>query len=142
MAFALSLVGSVGAGIVGFGFARFLARDWVSARIPARLHRWDERLERRGLQTVIWIRLLLFLMPLAHWALGVSRVRFGPFVLGSAIGFVPGIAALTYLGEGLGEWMQGREAGRWELFGAAAVALYLLFRLARQALRADAAGDR
>jgi uncharacterized membrane protein YdjX (TVP38/TMEM64 family) len=132
LAFGLSLLGSIGAGIVGFGFARFLARDWVSQRVPERLHRWDERLEQRGLQTVIVIRLALFLMPLAHWALGISRVRFAPFVLGTAIGFIPGIAALTYLGEGVADWAQGQPPSTWPVVGACAVALYLLLRWMRR----------
>ena len=142
LAFALSLLGSIGAGIVGFGFARFLAREWVSQRIPERLHRWDERLEHRGLQTVILVRLLLFLMPLAHWALGVSRVRFTPFVFGTAVGFVPGIAVLTYLGEGIADWISGRSSGGFSLVAGGAVALYLGLRLMRRYRRAGAQPDR
>ena len=140
VAFSLSLLGSIGAGAIGFGFARFLARDWVSRRIPQRLHRWDERLERRGLQTVILVRLLLFLMPPAHWALGISRVRFGPFLAGTAIGFIPGIAALTYLGESLGGWIGGRPWDPWPLV-AVAVVLYALYRVVRRARRTSASSD-
>ncbi len=36
-AFALSMIGTMSASVVGFSFARFVAKDWVSARIPARL---------------------------------------------------------------------------------------------------------
>ena len=122
--------------------ARFLAREWVSQRIPERLHRWDERLEHRGLQTVILVRLLLFLMPLAHWALGVSRVRFTPFVLGTAVGFVPGIAVLTYLGEGIANWISGRSSGGFSLVAGGAVALYLGLRLMRRYRQAGAQPDR
>lgn len=108
LAFVLSLVGSVGAGIVGFGFARYVARDWVERRLPARLRRYDERLAEHGLRTVIVVRLTLFLFPPAHWLLGLSRVRFAPFVIGSAIGFVPGVATLAFLGGGLVEWLLGQ----------------------------------
>ena len=38
-AFALSMAGTMSASVVGFSFARFVARDWVSARIPARLRK-------------------------------------------------------------------------------------------------------
>jgi hypothetical protein len=36
------------ASIVGFSFARFMARDWVSTGIPARFRKYDEALARRA----------------------------------------------------------------------------------------------
>ncbi|MCP4003861.1 MAG: TVP38/TMEM64 family protein [bacterium] len=113
--FLLSWLASVGAGIVGFSFARFLGRDFVETRLPKGLHRYDRRLATKGLQTVILIRLTLFLAPPAHWLLGLSQVRFSSFVIGSALGFIPGIALLTYLvvfvGETLGDWIADRPPG-------------------------------
>jgi uncharacterized membrane protein YdjX (TVP38/TMEM64 family) len=142
LALTLSLIGSVGAGVVGFGFARFLARDWVSQRIPQRLHRWDARLEERGLQTVILVRLVLFLMPPAHWALGISRVRFAPFLLGTTIGFIPGVAALTYLSRGIVDWLRDQPDGRWQAFAIAAGAVYVLYRIVRSLRGSGAQSDR
>jgi len=121
--FVLSWLGSIGAGIVGFSFARYLGRDYVKDRLPARLHRYDQRLAERGLRTVIIVRLTLFLAPPAHWLLGLSKVRFGAFVLGTALGFLPGIALLTFLvatvGQSLGEYLANRPPGYW--IGAAVV---------------------
>ena len=57
LAFLLSWAGSIGAGVVGFGFARSLGRDWVQARLPDRLRGYDQRLAERGLTTVIVVRL-------------------------------------------------------------------------------------
>ena len=107
LAFGLSWIGSIGAGIVGFSFARWVGRDWIEERLPERLRAYDRRLEEHGLTTVIVVRLLFFLAPPAHWALGLSRVRFAPFVLGTAIGFVPGIALLTFVGPQLFDFMSG-----------------------------------
>jgi uncharacterized membrane protein YdjX (TVP38/TMEM64 family) len=133
-AFALSLLGSVLAGSVGFGFARFLARDWVERRLPARFRRFDELLARRGLEAVILVRVVFFLAPPAHWVLGLSKVRYSAFLLGSAIGFVPGIAALTFLGAGLVEWLLLRPWWTWALIvcviGAIVVAQCVLTRRA------------
>lgn len=124
LAFGLSWLGSVGAGVTGFAFARWLARDWVSAHVPERLRAWDERLAERGLLTVILIRLLFFLAPPAHWVLGLSRVRFGPFLLGSAIGFLPGIGLLSFAGSWLLDLL--RSVGRPGLVVAAVVVAALL----------------
>lgn len=131
MAFALCWLGSVLAGIVGFGFARSIGRDWVAAHLPQRLRAYDQRLAERGLQTVILVRLLFFLAPPAHWALGLSRVRFGPFVLGTAIGFLPGIAALVFLGKGAFALLGEQPRVVWLAVAIAAGAVFVLLRQLR-----------
>ncbi|MEN8184526.1 MAG: VTT domain-containing protein, partial [Myxococcota bacterium] len=94
-AFLLTWLGALGAAAFGFAFARWLARDWVADRLPARFRRIDERIGERPLVSVILVRLLFFLAPPAHWVLGLSRVGFGPYLLGSAIGYLPGIALVV-----------------------------------------------
>jgi hypothetical protein len=59
-AFAVSMAGTMAASVVGFSFARFVARDWVSARIPARLRRYDEAIARHAFTTVVVLRLVLW----------------------------------------------------------------------------------
>ncbi len=104
-AFGLSMAGSLGASMVGFSLARWIGRAWVEANLPERFRRYDARLAEHALATVILVRLLFFLAPPAHWVLGLSSVRVRIFLLGSAIGYVPGIALLTFVGEGLFEWL-------------------------------------
>ena len=126
--FALSWLGSIGAGVVGFGFARHLGREYVEQHLPDRFRKYDQKLANRGLRTVILVRLTLFLAPPAHWLLGLSRVDFGRFVLGTAIGFLPGIAALTYVvvfvGGTLGDWFGAQPREVWIAAGAAVVLLF------------------
>jgi len=43
-------------------------------------------------------------LPPAHWALGISSVRFGPFLLGTVLGLAPLIVILTWIGAGMMEW--------------------------------------
>lgn len=92
-------IGATGASAVGFCFARTLGRDWVAGRIPARLLAYEERLRHNALLGVILLRLVFSIWPPVHWMLGLSRVRFGPYLLGSAIGLAPGMALLTWLGQ-------------------------------------------
>lgn len=136
----LSWIGSIGAGVVGFSFARWIGKEWVERHLTERMRAYDERLAERGLQTVIVVRLLFFLTPPAHWALGLSKVRFGPFVLGTAIGFIPGIAAITLIGRGLFGVLSDQPRGLWVAVGIAiAVALFLRNRNRRAAQ--DSAAD-
>lgn len=99
LAFGLAWLGSILAGTVGFCFARGIGRDWIADRLPKRLRAYDDRLAERGWRTVLIVRVLFFLSAPAHWALGLSKVRTRAFVLGSALGFLPGVLLLTAFGK-------------------------------------------
>jgi uncharacterized membrane protein YdjX (TVP38/TMEM64 family) len=109
----LSLVGATGAGSVGFGFARFLGNDWAAQRIPERLRRWDDALVSRPIRTTILIRLIFFLFPPAHWALGLSRIPYGAFALGTFLGYIPFIVAMSVIGNGLMQWIESQNETAW-----------------------------
>jgi uncharacterized membrane protein YdjX (TVP38/TMEM64 family) len=98
LAFAVSMIGTMSASIVGFSFARFIARQWVSARIPARLRRYGDALERRSLQTIVILRLVFWMQVTLHYFFGVSKVGFWTHFWGSFIGYVPPLLAVSYLG--------------------------------------------
>ncbi len=105
IAFVLSLTGAVFSGVVGFTVSRYLARNWIASRLPARFHRFDDQLALHSIRTVILLYLVFFLAPPTHWVLGLSKVRFSAFLLGCIIGTLPGIAILTLLGSNLIEWI-------------------------------------
>jgi uncharacterized membrane protein YdjX (TVP38/TMEM64 family) len=114
----LSLAGAVGAGIVSYIAARWFLRDWVQEHLPPRVRRFTRHAEERPLRTVVLVRLVFFLAAPAHWALGISNIRFVPFVLGSAIGFAPPMmvlvfgteAVVVYLRENGFDWRAGAMA--------------------------------
>jgi uncharacterized membrane protein YdjX (TVP38/TMEM64 family) len=138
LALLLSLVGAGGAGSVGFAFARFLARDWVATRIPTPLRRWDDALRTRPIRTVILIRILFAFLPPAHWALGISGIRYRPFLLGTVIGLVPMVTGLTWIGGEFMDWINGqtRQGWVWIAFGVLMIALGFRF-LARRRQQAS-----
>lgn len=129
LALLLSLVGVAGAGSVGFAFARFLARDWVAPRIPAALRRWDAALVARPIRTVAWIRLAFSFFPPAHWALGLSGVRYPPFVVGTVLGLTPLVVALTWIGGSLMEWAFEQPRQSWWWIGGTTLAVAVVYRL-------------
>jgi uncharacterized membrane protein YdjX (TVP38/TMEM64 family) len=98
-AFGLSMVGTMAASVVGFSFARFVARDWVSSKIPERFRKYDDALERRAFQTVVLLRFVFWMPPLLHAFFGVSKVRFSTHFWGSALGYLPVLLAVSYFGE-------------------------------------------
>lgn len=99
VAFALSMVGTMSASVVGFSFCRFVARDWVSPRIPARFKKYDDALASRAFATVFLLRLIFWMPPLLHAFFGVSRVRFWTHFWGSLAGYVLPLLLVSYFGQ-------------------------------------------
>lgn len=124
LAVLLSLAGAVGAAVFGFTVARYLAREIVETYLPARARRYDDQLAARGFQTVVIVRVLFFIAPWAHWMLGLSRVRFLPFLAGTIVGLLPGMLATVYAGREGFDWLVAQEI---EVIVGAAVFLAAAF---------------
>ena len=113
IAYPLSLVGVAGAASVGFLFARTIGRDWVAARMPGRVRRFDERFAAHGLRSVILFRLVFQLGAPTHWLLGLSRVGYGTFVLGTVLGAMPVVALVAWFGRDAFHWVQTHATLAW-----------------------------
>jgi uncharacterized membrane protein YdjX (TVP38/TMEM64 family) len=128
VAFALSMVGTMAASIVGFSFARFMARDWVAARIPARFRKYEEALTRRAFETVFLLRLVFWMPPLLHAFFGVSNVRFATHFWGSFAGYLLPLFLVSFFGERLFDALRNAPALVWIgvviALGALAMALW------------------
>ena len=124
VAFALSMVGTMAASVVGFSFARFVARDWIAGRVPARFRAYDDALARRGFVTVVTLRLIFWMPPLLHAFFGVSKVPFWTHFWGSAVGYVLPLLLTAYFGERLFAILRAAPASTWlgVAAGVAAVA--------------------
>ncbi len=95
LALAAALVGAV----VAFGLGRLLGRDAVDRLIQGRLAQVDALLADHGLSAVLIVRLVPLVPFIAiNYASGLTGVRFRHYVLGSAIGMVPGTLAYAALG--------------------------------------------
>lgn len=107
IAFALSMIGAIAASIVGFSFARFIARDWVATKIPERFAKWAHALERHAVATIFVLRLVFWTAPLLHGFFGVSRVRFATHIGASTAAYAAPFLVVSYFGQELVE-------GLWE----------------------------
>jgi uncharacterized membrane protein YdjX (TVP38/TMEM64 family) len=139
VAIALSLVATLLASATGFSFARYVARDWVETRIPARLRAYDERLATNGFATVFVLRLVFWMNPTLHALLGISRVRFWTHLAGSFVPYVIQIVAVTLLGDAAFGFLKTLSAERWVELGvvvAAAIAVTVAVRTYRRRQRA------
>ncbi len=95
----LSLAGALVGAVISFGVGRLLGRDAVDRLIRGRMARVDALLAGHGLSAVLVVRLVPLVPFIAiNYASGLSGVRFRHYVLGSALGMVPGSLAYAALG--------------------------------------------
>lgn len=96
---ALVLVGAVLGAILAFWLGRFLGRDAVEQYTGGRVRAVDEMLQRRGLLSVIALRLIpLVPFTVINYAAGLTAVRVRDYILGTAIGIIPGTMAFVAVG--------------------------------------------
>jgi len=127
--FVYSWIASVLGTAATFLLVRYAAQAWVQRamhdRLP-RLRALDDRLERHGVVTVLVLRLLLFLAPPLNWALGASRVRTADYVLGTALGIVPGTGLTVYLADRVADAGSATDLLTVEILGPAVVLAILI----------------
>lgn len=103
------LYGWIGAmlGATGtFLLVRYAAQDAVQRSLGERfekLRSLDKRLEQHGFQTVLLLRLILFMAPPLNWLIALTRVRLTHYLAGSALGVIPGIALTCYFADSIAQ---------------------------------------
>lgn len=104
-----SLTGATVGAVSAFLIARYLASDWVQARIAAdaggRATRLVKGVEAEGWRFIAFTRLVpLFPFNVLNYALGLARIPLSHYALASFVFMLPGALAYTNLG------FAGREA--------------------------------
>jgi uncharacterized membrane protein YdjX (TVP38/TMEM64 family) len=137
VAFGLSMAGTMAASVVGFSFARFVARDWVSTMVPERFKKYDEALARRAFTTVFVLRLVFWMPPLLHVFFGVSQVRFWTHFWGSLAGYVLPLFLVSFFGQKLFDALKNAPAEVWIAIAIGVLVIaagtWIVGRYARQA---------
>ena len=145
LAIPLGVAGSTGAGIVAFVLARWIGRDVLMERLPESVRRRAAPAREHGFRTALMVRLALFLFPPAHWALAISGIRFVPFVLGSALGFLPWVVAWVLGTREIARRVEGLPTFEAVALGVAAVVFFVALawwrRRAAALSRREAASD-
>jgi len=126
--------GSVLGAIAGFLIARHVRSGLIDPARWARFAAILERVERGGWRMVAMLRLVPIVPhSLSNYALGLTRLRLGPYALGSLLGQLPLTIAYVDLGTGGGRAAFG--AGGWLMPTAIGVTLLALSSLLPALLR-------
>ncbi len=76
--------------------SRYLASDWVAKKSGARIGRLLGRVEAEGWRFVAFVRLVPFFpFNLLNYALGLTHIDFGTYLLTSDVRMLPGALAYT-----------------------------------------------
>ncbi len=95
------IVGSNASTAVTYGAGRFIGGDDDSDRIPKLIMRQVERARDQPFLSTMVLRLLYLPFDPVGWVAGFTRLPFGRFLAGSAVGTVPGIVSFVGFGASL-----------------------------------------
>ena len=93
---------------LAFLIGRTLARDYAASLVGDRLKKYDDAIERNGFATVLYLRLVYFPFTPMNFGMGITKVRFKDYVLGTGLGIMVGTFIFTFfIGTLRDVWMSG-----------------------------------
>ncbi|MDD5232996.1 MAG: VTT domain-containing protein [Syntrophales bacterium] len=102
-AFFYSLIGCLSSASLSYGIGQTLGRDLIRRIAGKRANRVSRHIVRHGFFAVILLRVTAIApFTVINLIAGASRIRFRDYFLGTLIGEVPGVFALTLFGDRLG----------------------------------------
>lgn len=107
LALVYSLAGCLASATALYWAGRLLGRKALNRFGGRQLNRFSLKLAQRGLLTIIMIRIFpIGPFSFINFVAGSSHIRFTDFFLGTAMGLLPGLTALTFFGDRLGETLR------------------------------------
>jgi phosphatidylserine/phosphatidylglycerophosphate/cardiolipin synthase-like enzyme/uncharacterized membrane protein YdjX (TVP38/TMEM64 family) len=131
------LGGTLAAAAATFGVGRIVGRLRPGWAKGPRLRRIRAQLQRRGIAAVVAARMI----PVGNFSLinivaGALEIRFRDYMIGNAIGVLPGVLALTMFADRLGSTLRQPHAVNIALLAAVALGLLAILSALRRRLAA------
>jgi uncharacterized membrane protein YdjX (TVP38/TMEM64 family) len=106
--FAYVWVGAMAGATTSFWIGRTLGREFAVSLIGDRLKKYDDAIEHNGFATVLYLRLVYFPFTPLNFGMGLTKVRFRDYFLGTGLGIIVGTFIFTFLVGTLKEvWASG-----------------------------------
>ncbi|MEJ2688949.1 MAG: TVP38/TMEM64 family protein [Deltaproteobacteria bacterium] len=121
-----AMVGAAGAFLIG----RYLGREFAASLIGPRLQKYDEAIGRNGFATVLYLRLVYFPFTPMNFGMGLTKVRFGDYLLGTGFGILVGTFVLTFFFGTLSQVWASGDWGRlngWQTYLSVALFVFSFF---------------
>jgi len=101
-----SLTGWLLGASVGYAAGKLVGREWLLGWVGSRVDRLDREAGRNGLLAVLALRVVpLAPFTIVNLFIGASHVCFRDFILGSVLGRIPGLVALTLFEVQIKSWI-------------------------------------
>lgn len=102
-----TVIGATIGATLAFLISRYFTRSFFEELIERKykkIREYDEKLERNGFVTVLFLRLIpLFPFNGLNFALGLTRVKLKDYIIATLIGIIPGAFLYAYLGDSIVE---------------------------------------
>jgi len=96
----LANVGSAAGAVVGFLFARYMARMFIVRRLGRHRDAFDRITDRYGVRILIALRAIPFTSnPMTNALAGVSKMRLWPYAAASFVGMIPSSFMYAFMGK-------------------------------------------
>jgi uncharacterized membrane protein YdjX (TVP38/TMEM64 family) len=105
-------IGAMIGASISFFIGRYLGRDFVASLIGDRLKKYDDKIEKNGFATVLYLRLVFFPFVPMNFGMGLTKVRFTDFFWGTLCGIIAGGFILTFFFATLSEIMISGDWGQ------------------------------
>jgi len=100
--------GALGGASAAFLIARYLGRDFAASLIGDKLKKYDDAIEYHGFATVLYLRLIYFPFTPMNFGMGLTKVHFRDYFLGTGLGIAVGTFILLFFFGTLKDvWLSG-----------------------------------
>lgn len=119
-------IGAMIGASIAFFIGRTLGREFAASLVGDRLRQYDDAIARNGFATVLYLRLIYFPFTPMNFGMGLTRVNFRDYLLGTGLGILVGTFIFTFFVGSLKDiWASGQWSGLLSLKVFAAVALLI-----------------
>jgi uncharacterized membrane protein YdjX (TVP38/TMEM64 family) len=102
--------GAMAGASIAFWIGRTLGRDFASSLIGDKLKKYDDAIERNGFATVLYLRLVYFPFTPMNFGMGLTKVHFRDYFLGTGLGIIVGTFIFTFF---IGTLKEVWTSGNW-----------------------------
>jgi uncharacterized membrane protein YdjX (TVP38/TMEM64 family) len=129
-------IGSTAGAALAFLVARYLARDWVAAKLAgSKLSHLDDKVALHGWKIVAFTRIIGLPYFLLNYAFGITRVSLTAFAVATFFAMLPWTIALVLFSSNILSLLRG-EVSVWLVIGVILVAIFSLIPIIYKKVKA------
>lgn len=89
-------IGAMIGASAAFFIGRTLGRDFAASLIGDKLKKYDDAIERNGFAATLYLRLVYFPFTPMNFGMGLTKVRFRDYFIGTGLGIIVGTFIFTF----------------------------------------------